>query len=143
MPVLEQLQSDANAALKAGDRERASALRVVLSELQKAVKEGDGDEVAVLQRERKRRLESAEAFREGGRDELAGQAERDAALIEDYLPEQLGDEELKALVADAIAQVGAGSPQDMGKVMGIVMPKVQGRADGKRVSGAAKELLNS
>jgi uncharacterized protein YqeY len=143
VPVLEQLQSDANAALKAGDRERASALRVVLSELQKAVKEGGDDEVAVLQRERKRRLETAEAFREGGRDELAGQAERDAELIASYLPEQLGDEELRALVADAIAQVGAGSPKDMGKVMGIVMPKVQGRADGKRVSGAAKELLTS
>lgn len=141
MPVLERLQSDANAALKAGDRERAGALRVVLSELQKAVKEGDGDEVAVLQRERKRRLESAEAFREGGRDELAGEAERDAALIEDYLPEQIADEELKALVADAVAQAGAESPKDMGKVMAIVMPQVQGRADGKRVSGAAKELL--
>lgn len=141
MPVLERLQSDANAALKAGDRERAGALRVVLSELQKAVKEGDGDEVAVLQRERKRRLESAEAFREGGRDELAGEAERDAALIEDYLPEQIADEELKALVADAVSQAGAESPKDMGKVMAIVMPQVQGRADGKRVSGAAKELL--
>ena len=143
MAVLDQLQSDANAALKAGDRERASSLRVVLSELQKAVKDGGDDEVAVLQRERKRRLESAEAFREGGRDELAGQAERDAELIASYLPEQLGDEELRAIVADAIAQVGAGSPKDMGKVMGIVMPQVQGRADGKRVSGAAKELLNS
>ncbi len=143
MAVLDQLQSDANAALKAGDRERASALRVVLSELQTAVKEGGDDEVAVLQRERKRRLESAEAFREGGRDELAGQAERDAELISSYLPEQLGDEELRAIVADAIAQVGAGSPKDMGKVMGIVMPQVQGRADGKRVSGAAKELLAS
>ncbi len=141
MAVLDRLQSDANAALKAGDRERAGALRVVLSELQKAAKEGDGDEVAVLQRERKRRLESAQAFREGGRDELAGQAERDAVLIEDYLPEQISDEELRALVADAVAEAGAESPKDMGKVMAIVMPKVEGRADGKRVSGAAKELL--
>ncbi len=143
MPVLDRLQSDANAALKAGDRERAGALRVVLSELQKAVKEGGDDEVAVLQRERKRRLESAQAFREGGRDELAGAAERDAALIEAYLPEQISDDELKALVADAVAQAGASSPKDMGKVMSIVMPKVQGRADGKRVSGAAKELLTA
>ncbi len=141
MAVLDQLQSDANAALKAGDRDRAAALRVVASELQKATKEGGDDEVAVLQRERKRRLESAEAFREGGRDELAGQAERDAALIEHYLPEQISDEELRALVADAVAESGAGSPKDMGKVMSIVMPKVGGRADGKRVSGAAKELL--
>ena len=171
MAVLDQLQSDANAALKAGDRERASALRVVLSELQKAVKEGGDDEVAVLQRERKRRLESAEAFREGGRDELAGQAERDAELIESYLPEQLGDEELRALVADAadreaalieaylpqqlsdeelhaivgdaVAETGATSPRDMGRVMSAVMPQVQGRADGRRVSAAAKELLQS
>ncbi|HYI37202.1 MAG TPA: GatB/YqeY domain-containing protein [Thermoleophilaceae bacterium] len=141
MAVLDQLQSDANAALKAGDRERAGALRVVLSELQKAVKEGGDDEIAVLQRERKRRLESAEAFREGGRDELAGEAERDAELIASYLPEQISEAELKALVADAVAQAGATSPKDMGKVMSIVMPQVQGRADGKRVSGAAKELL--
>jgi uncharacterized protein YqeY len=143
MAVLDQLQSDANAALKAGDRERAGALRVVLSQLQLAVKEGSDDEIAVLQRERKRRLESAQAFREGGRDELAGEAERDAALIESYLPEQISDEELRALVADAVAESGATSPKDMGKVMSMVMPQVQGRADGKRVSGAAKELLTS
>ena len=141
MAVLDQLQSDANAALKAGDRERAGALRVVLSQLQLAVKEGSDDEIAVLQRERKRRLESAEAFREGGRDELAGEAERDAELIKSYLPEQISDEELRALVADAVAESGATSPKDMGKVMSMVMPQVQGRADGKRVSGAAKELL--
>ena len=141
MAVLDQLQSDANAALKAGDRERAGALRVVLSQLQLAVKEGNDDEIAVLQRERKRRLESAEAFREGGRDELAGEAERDAELIKSYLPEQISDEELRALVADAVAKSGAASPKDMGKVMAMVMPQVQGRADGKRVSGAAKELL--
>ena len=141
MAVLDQLQSDANAALKAGDRERASALRVVLSELQRAVKEGGDDEVAVLQRERKRRLESAEAFREGGRDELAGQAERDAELISSYLPEQIGDEELRALVADAIAQVGAGSPKDMGKVMGIVKAKAAGKADMGAVGARIKAKL--
>jgi uncharacterized protein len=139
--VLDQLQSDANAALKAGDRERAGALRVVLSELQKDVKEGGTDEIAVLQRERKRRLESALAFRDGGRDELAGAAEREAALIEDYLPEQISDQELHAIVGDAVAETGATSPRDMGRVMSAVMPKVQGRADGRRVSAAAKELL--
>jgi uncharacterized protein YqeY len=143
MAALDQLQSDANAALKAGDRERASALRVVLSELQKAVKEGNDDEIGVLQRERKRRLESALAFREGGRDELAGAAEREAVLIEDYLPAQLSDEELSAIVGDAVAETGATSPRDMGKVMSVVMPKVQGRADGRRISSAAKELLTS
>jgi uncharacterized protein len=143
MAALDQLQSDANAALKAGDRERAAALRVVLSELQKAAKEGNDDEIGVLQRERKRRLESALAFREGGRDELAGGAEREAALIEDYLPAQLSDDELTAIVGDAVAETGATSPRDMGKVMSIVMPKVQGRADGRRISSAAKELLTS
>ena len=143
MAVLDQLQSDANAALKAGDRERAGALRVVLSELQKAAKEGNDDEIGVLQRERKRRQESALAFREGGRDELAGAAEREAALIEDYLPAQLSDEELHAIVGDAVAETGATSPRDMGKVMSVVMPKVQGRADGRRISSAAKELLTS
>jgi uncharacterized protein YqeY len=141
--VLDQLQSDANAALKAGDRERAGALRVVLSELQKDLKEGGTDEIAVLQRERKRRVESALAFRDGGRDELAGAAEREAALIEDYLPEQLSDEDLHAIVGDAVAETGATSPRDMGRVMSAVMPKVQGRADGRRVSAAAKELLQS
>jgi len=141
MAVADQLQSDANAALKAGDRERAGALRVVLSELQKAAKEGNPDEVAVLQRERKRRLESALAFREGGRDELAAAAEREAQLIEGYLPEQVSDRELTALVGDAVAETGATSSKDMGRVMSIVMPKVAGRADGRRVSAAAKELL--
>jgi uncharacterized protein YqeY len=141
--VLDQLQSDANAALKAGDRERAGALRVVVSELQKDIKDGGTDEIAVLQRERKRRLESALAFRDGGRDELAGAAEREAALIEGYLPQQLSDEELRAIVGDAVAETGATSSRDMGRVMSAVMPKVQGRADGRRVSAAAKELLTA
>jgi len=141
MAVLEQVQSDVNTALKAGDRERAGSLRVVVSELQKAVKEGGGDEIEVLQRERKRRLESAEAFRDGGRDELAVAAAREAELIEGYLPEQISDAELHALVGDAVAEAGATSPKDMGKVMALVMPQVQGRADGRRVSAAAKELL--
>lgn len=142
MAVLEQVQSDVNAALKAGDRERAGSLRVVVSELQKAVKEGGGPEIEVLQRERKRRLESAEAFRDGGRDELAVAAAREAELIEGYLPEQISDTDLNALVGDAVAEVGATSPKDMGKVMALVMPQVQGRADGRRVSAAAKELLS-
>ncbi len=88
----------------------------------------------MLQRERKRRLESAEAYREGGRDDLAEGEEREAAIIEPYLPEQLSDEELHAIVGDAVAESGASSPKDMGKVMSAVMPKVEGRADGKRVS---------
>lgn len=143
MPLLEEVKSDVTAALKAGDKERAGALRLVVSELQKAAKEGSGDdEVQVLQRERKRRLESAKAYRDGGREDLATVEEREAELIDTYLPEQLSDEELRAIVGDAVAELGATSPKEMGKVMAIVMPKVQGRADGRRVSDAVRELLS-
>ena len=143
MPVLEQVQSDVTAAMKAGDRERAGALRLIVSELQKAEKEGAADEVEVLQRERKRRLESATAYRDAGRDDLAGTEEAEADLIGTYLPEQISDEELQAIVGDAVAESGADSQRDMGKVMALVMPKVKGRADGKRVSGAVKEKLTA
>ena len=129
-------------AMKAGQKDRVSALRLVLSELQKAAKEGDGDELAVLRRERKRRLDAAEQFRNGGRDELAVQEEGEAELIAGYLPAELGDDELDSLVAEAIADAGASTPADMGQVMGALMPKVGGRADGKRVSAKVKEALS-
>jgi len=142
--VLEQVQSDVTTALKAGDRERAGALRLIVSELQKAVKDGAAaDEVEVLQRERKRRLESATAYRDAGREDLAGAEETEAELIAAYLPEQISDEDLQAIVGDAVAESGATSPRDMGQVMALVMPKVKGRADGKRVSGAVKEKLTA
>ena len=144
MELLQEVKSDVTAALKAGDKERAGALRLVVSELQKAEKDGSGgDQVQVLQRERKRRLEAARAYREAGREDLAAAEEREAELIDGYLPEQLSDEELHAIAGDAVAELGAGSPKDMGKVMAIVMPKVQGRADGRRVSNAVRELLAS
>ncbi len=143
MAVLEQVQSDVTTAMKAGDRERAGALRLIVSELQKAEKDGAGDEVEVLQRERKRRLESATAYRDAGREDLASVEETEAELIGGYLPEQISDEELEAIVADALAESGATSPKEMGQVMALVMPKVKGRADGKRVSGAVKEKLTS
>ena len=142
--MLERVQSDATAALKSGDRERTGALRLIASELQKAHKEASGsevDEIAVLQRERKRRLEAAEAYRDGGRDDLARVEELEAELISGYLPEQLSDDELRAIVGDALAETGASSPQEMGRVMSVVMPRVQGRADGKRVSALVKETL--
>ncbi|MBA3298668.1 MAG: GatB/YqeY domain-containing protein [Thermoleophilaceae bacterium] len=142
MALLEEVKSDVTVALKAGDRERASALRLVVSELQKAAKDGSQEgEVQVLQRERKRRLESATAYRDAGRDDLAADEEREAELIEAYLPAQLPDQELHAIVGDVVAELGASSPKEMGKVMAIVMPRVQGRADGRRVSDAVKELL--
>lgn len=144
MGVVDQVQQDARAALKAGDRERAGALRMIAASIQGAAKDGgDVDEVEVLQRERKRRLESAEAYRDGGRDDLAAGEQREAELIESYLPEQLGDEELATIVDEAIAEAGASSPRDMGQVMSIAMPRVSGRADGKRVSAAVREKLAS
>jgi uncharacterized protein YqeY len=140
--VLEQIQQDVTAALKAGDRERTGALRLIANELQKAAKEGQADEVAVLQRERKRRIEAADAYREAERQDLADAEEREAAIIEGYMPEQISDEELRAIVGDAVAESGASSPKEMGKVMSAVMPQVKGRADGKRVSAVVQELLS-
>jgi uncharacterized protein len=141
MSLLNQVQDDVKAAMKAGERERVHALRMVADALQKAEKANGGDPVEVLQRERKRRLEAAEAYRDGGRSEAADAEEREADLIASYLPEQLSDDELNAIVGDAVAESGASSPQEMGKVMAVVMPKVKGRADGKRVSAAVKEML--
>ena len=144
MAVLERIQQDATSALKAGDRERTGALRMLASELQKAAKEArdiEVDEVAVLQRERKRRLESAEAYRDAGRTDLAEAEEREAQVIDEYLPEQLPEGELRRIVQDAVAESGAASPKDMGKVMSAVMPQVKGRADGKRVSALVREVL--
>jgi uncharacterized protein len=141
MSLLNQVQDDVKAAMKAGERERVHALRMVADALQKAEKDNGGDPVEVLQRERKRRLEAAEAYRDGGRVEAAEAEEREADLIASYLPEQLSDDELNAIVGDAVAESGASSPQEMGKVMAVVMPKVKGRADGKRVSAAVKEML--
>jgi uncharacterized protein YqeY len=141
MSVLQQVQDDVKTALKAGDRERVHALRLIADALQKAEKDGGGDPVEVLQRERKRRLEAAEAYRDGGRPESAEAEEREAEVISSYMPEQLSDAELHEIVGNAVAESGASSPQEMGKVMGLVMPHVKGRADGKRVSAAVKEML--
>ena len=141
MSLLDQVQDDVKVALKAGDRERVHALRLIADALQKAEKDDGGDPVEVLQRERKRRLEAAEAYRDGGRSDAAEAEDREAEIISSYMPEQLSDDELNAIVGDAVAQSGASSPQEMGKVMSAVMPQVKGRADGKRVSAAVKELL--
>lgn len=130
-------------AMKAGEKDRVGALRLVLSELQKDQKEGSGDELAVLRRERKRRLEAAEQFRDGGRPELADQEESEARIIEGYLPAELDDSELDALVQAAIAETGASDAKDMGQVMKAVMAKAGGRADGKRASARVREALQS
>lgn len=143
MSVLDQVQEDVRVAMKAGDRERAGALRMIVDSLQKDAKLGDGDEVAVLQRERKKRLEAAEAYGEAGRAEQAAAESFEADLIEGYLPAQLSDEELAELVDAAVAETGASEQKQMGQVMSALMPKVAGRADGKRVSAAVRERLGA
>jgi uncharacterized protein YqeY len=141
MSVADSVKQDLTLAMKAREKERVGALRLVLSELQKAAKDGNDDELAILRRERKRRLESATAFREAGRVELAEGEEAEAAVIEAYLPAELGDDELRQIVAGAIAESGATTPKDLGGVMKIAMERTGGRADGKRVSSLAREAL--
>ena len=141
MTLADRVKEDLTSAMRAGERDRVGRLRLVLSELQKAAKEGGDDEVAVLRRERKRRLDAAEQFRAGGRPELAEGEEAEASLIEAYLPAELSDDELRAIVADAVAETGASSPKEMGLVMKAAMARVDGRADGKRVSGLVREAL--
>ena len=141
MQIADRIKSDVATAMKAGERERVGALRLVLSELQKAAKDGEADELAVLRRERKRRREAAEAYREAAREDLAHNEDFEAQVIEAYLPAELSDEELDGLVAGAIAETGASSPRDMGQVMKHVMAAAGGRADGRRVSTKVKEAL--
>ena len=143
MTLADTVKADLTDAMRAGDRDRVGRLRLLLSELQKAEKEGTSDEVAVLRRERKRRLDAAEQFRDAGRSELAESEEAEATLIEGYLPAEISDDELRKLVEDAVASSGASSPKDMGAVMKAVMPAVDGRADGKRVSAHVREVLTS
>jgi uncharacterized protein YqeY len=139
--ILERVQADTREAMKAGERDRVGTLRMLASALQQDAKLGDGDEIGVVQRERKKRLEAAEAFRKGGSEERAATESSEAKLIEAYLPAQLSDAELAELVEAAIAEAGASEPGEMGKVMSLAMPKVGGRADGKRVSAAVRERL--
>jgi uncharacterized protein YqeY len=141
LQIADRIKSDVASAMKAGERERVGALRLVLSELQKAEKAGEADELAVLRRERKRRREAAEAYREAAREDLAATEELEARIIEDYLPAELSDAELEELVTRAVADTGASSPRDMGQVMKHVMAAAGGRADGRRVSAKVKEAL--
>jgi uncharacterized protein YqeY len=143
MAVLERVQDDVRSAMKARDRERAGALRLIVDVLQQDAKLGKGDEVAVLQRERKKRLEAAEAYRGAGRSEQADSEQSEAEMIERYLPEQLSDQALDELVEAAIAETGASEQRQMGQVMSALMPKLGGRADGKRVSAAVREKLGA
>jgi uncharacterized protein YqeY len=142
MAILEEIKSDLKDAMRAGEKERVGALRLVLSELQKAAKEGSGDELSVLRRERKRRMEAARAYGEAGRQDLAGGEEAEAELISAYLPAELSEDELKAIVEQAVRDSGATSAKDMGRAMKEAMALVDGRADGNRVSGLVRASLD-
>ena len=141
MSIVESVKGDLVTAMKAGERDRVSTLRMLLSELQKAAKEGSDDELAVLRRERKRRSEAERAFRDGGREDLASAEAAEAQIITAYLPAELDDATLSAIVARAVEQSGAASVKDLGRVMPIAMAEVGGRADGRRVSEKVRAAL--
>jgi uncharacterized protein len=141
MAILDDVKLDLTSAMRAGEKQRVGALRMILSELQKADKEGAEDELTVLRRERKRRLEAARAFRDAGREDLATGEEQEGELIGAYLPADLSDGELQSIVEQAIRDSGAQSPKDMGVAMKGAMAAVDGRAEGKRVSGLVKAAL--
>ena len=148
MSLLERIQHKVTESLKAGDREHAASLRVLVSELQAAAKDArheltEEEEVQVLRRERKKRQESAEAFRSGGRQELAAKEEWMLAVIEELMPQQLDEAALVALIDAAIAEAGATSPKEMGKVMGLVMAKGGAQVDGALASRLVKERLTA
>jgi uncharacterized protein YqeY len=144
--LIAQLEDEVKAAMRARDAERRDALRLILSSLKSAEKElqrplsGD-EELQVLQRERKKRHEAAEAFRAGGREEQAAAEEAELAILQEFMPEPLSEEELERIVDDAIAENGATSMREMGRVMADVMPQVAGRADGSAVSQLVREKL--
>jgi uncharacterized protein YqeY len=141
MPIVDQVKDDVQRAMRAGEKEKVGALRLLLSELQKAAKEGSDDELAVLRRERKRRVEAARAYREAGRTDLASGEEAEEELINAYLPTELTEAELKVIVEQAVRESGAESAKDMGRVMKQAMAAVDGRADGKLVSGLVRASL--
>jgi uncharacterized protein len=144
--VIDRIDAELKEAMRARDSERRDALRLILASLKGAEKElqrplsGD-EELQVLQRERKKRIEAAEAFRNGGREEQAQAEERELAVLQEFMPEPLSEEELEEIVDDVIAEVGATSMGDLGRVMADVMPQVSGRADGSVVSQLVREKL--
>jgi uncharacterized protein len=142
MAILDEVKTDLHGAMRAGEKDRVGALRLVLSELQKAAKEGSDDELAVLRRERKRRLEAAQAYRDAGQGDRANGEEAEGELIAGYLPAELSEVELQEIVKQAVRDSGAQSVKDMGVAMGRAMAAVDGRADGKRVSALVRGALN-
>ena len=146
MSLIVRLEAELKQAMAARDAERRDTLRLILSSLRSAEKElqrplHDDEELQVLQRERKRRIEAAEAFRAGGREEQAEGEEQELAVLKEFMPEPLSEDELEEIVDDAIAENGATSMRDFGRVMADVMPQVSGRTDGSVVSQLVKEKL--
>ena len=146
MSLIARMEDEVKQATLARDAERRDALRLILSALRSAEKElqrplSDGEELQVLQRERKRRIEAAEAFRAGGRPEQADAEERELEVLQEFMPEPLSEEDLEEIVDDAIAENGATSMRDFGRVMADVMPQIAGRADGSVVSQIVREKL--
>jgi uncharacterized protein YqeY len=144
--LIAKIEDDLREAMRSRDDARRDALRLILASLRSAEKElqrplHDDEELQVLQRERKRRAEAAEAFREGGREEQAAAEERELAVLEEFMPEPLSEDEVEEIVDDAIAEVGATSMRDLGRVMADVMPQIAGRADGSVVSQIVREKL--
>jgi uncharacterized protein YqeY len=146
MSLIEKIEGDLTEAMRARDELRTGTLRLTLAALRSSEKElgrplKDDEELQVLQRERKRRTEAAEAFRDAGREEQASREEQELQVIEEFMPEPLAEEELERIVDDAIAETGATSLRDLGRVMADVMPQVAGRADGSTVSQLVREKL--
>ena len=146
MSLIARIEDELKEATLARDAERRDTLRLILSALRGAEKElqrplKNDEELQVLQRERKRRTEAAEAFRAGGREEQAAAEEREIAVLEEFMPAPLSEEEIEEIVDDVIEEVGATSMRDLGRVMADVMPQVAGRADGSTVSQLVREKL--
>ena len=151
MTLKDQLNDDLKAAMRSRDDARKSVIRLLRAAIHNEEKPGtrepieldDDGVIAVLGRQAKQRRDSIDAFRQGGRQDLVDKEEAELAVITEYLPEQMTEDEVRALAAAAIENVGASGPQEMGKVMGSLMPQVKGKADGKMVSGIVTELLTS
>ena len=146
MSRIAQIEDEVKEAMKARDAERRDALRLIVNALKNSEKElqrplSDDEELQVLQRERKRRVEAADAFRSAGHEDRAEAEERELSILEEFMPEPLSEDEIEEIVDDAIAEVGATSMADLGRVMADVMPQIAGRADGSQVSQIVREKL--
>ena len=146
MTLIGEIEDELKDAMKARDAERRDALRLILNSLKSSEKElqrplSEEEELQVLQRERKRRVEAAEAFRSGGREEQAAAEDFELEVLEEFMPEPLSEDEIDEIVDDVIAEVGATSMADLGRVMADVMPQIAGRADGSQVSQIVREKL--